>query len=180
VLDGALDRSLQLAASMDARGFGRHGARPRTEQRLAGGLIVGGLLALCVGSFGLLGNGLAPSAAWASMGIGVVLAVAAMRVGGRRVQRSRYRPDVWRRAEHLVAASGALALVGVVWTGARDGAALAMPTFPLDVPAAPVWAIATIVAAAAPAMVAPSVEVVVARRRAASAVDVPVVQEAAA
>jgi energy-coupling factor transport system permease protein len=45
VLEDALDRSLLLAASMDARGYGRNGERSPRRARAAGVLLVGGLAA---------------------------------------------------------------------------------------------------------------------------------------
>ena len=54
VLEDALDRSLKLASSMDARGYGRAaGATPR-DRRLTGVLLLGGMVGLCVGAYGLL------------------------------------------------------------------------------------------------------------------------------
>jgi energy-coupling factor transport system permease protein len=40
--------------------------------------------------------------------LGVVVSVAAVRLAGRRVARTRYRPDRWRWPELVVAASGVL------------------------------------------------------------------------
>ena len=56
VLEGALDRSLQLAASMDARGYGRRD--PAAARRRAGTvLVVAGLLVVVVGLYGVLDSG---------------------------------------------------------------------------------------------------------------------------
>ena len=43
VLEDALERSLKLAASMDARGYGRSGSATAGQRRLTGTLLVGGL-----------------------------------------------------------------------------------------------------------------------------------------
>src|SRR4051794_20606348 len=52
VLEDALERSLALAAGMDTRGYGRSsGATPR-ERRTTGGLMLLGLVALCLGVYG--------------------------------------------------------------------------------------------------------------------------------
>ncbi len=49
VLESALERSLQLASSMDARGYGRKSAVPTRIRRLQGGAVAAGLLAVVVG-----------------------------------------------------------------------------------------------------------------------------------
>ena len=54
VLEGALDRSVALAASMDARGYGRRGATPRHRRRLISALMLAGLCLVAVGAYGLL------------------------------------------------------------------------------------------------------------------------------
>ena len=112
VLDDALDRALALAASMDARGYGRSAAVTGRSSRL---LLPAGLAALAVGLVALL-DGTATS------GLGLVMLVigagasgVGLAAAGRGVVRSRYRPDPWRPAEWVTAASGALAgLVALV------------------------------------------------------------------
>ena len=50
VLHDALDRSLQLAAAMDSRGYGRSRRRcPPRVRRITAALLLGGLLGLCLG-----------------------------------------------------------------------------------------------------------------------------------
>ena len=57
VLEDALDRSISLAAAMDARGYGRHGGEPAARRRATTALLVTGLLGACVGLYGLLDSG---------------------------------------------------------------------------------------------------------------------------
>ncbi|MEZ5097896.1 MAG: energy-coupling factor transporter transmembrane component T [Nocardioides sp.] len=54
VLEDALDRSLALAAGMDARGYGRSGELSPGRRMLTGSLLLAGLLGLAVGSYALL------------------------------------------------------------------------------------------------------------------------------
>src|SRR6476619_2673583 len=54
VLHDALDRSFQLAAAMDSRGYGRSGAVPARVRRVTAALLLGGILGLALGSYGLL------------------------------------------------------------------------------------------------------------------------------
>jgi energy-coupling factor transport system permease protein len=67
-----------------------------------------GLVALCLGVYGALDH---TTPAWLGrpmLVLGVAVSVFAVRLAGRRVARSRYRPDRWRWPELVVAASGVL------------------------------------------------------------------------
>jgi len=107
VFTDALDRSLALAASMDARGFARS-TGPR--DRLTGPVLAGALVALALGAYGLLA-GPAGVGSVVALLAGTAAATAALVLAGRRVHRTRYRPDRWGGPETRVAASGALAAV---------------------------------------------------------------------
>lgn len=109
VLADALDRSLALAASMDVRGYAR--TLPGTSDRRVGALLATALLAAALGTYGLL-DGATPS--WLGvpvLAVGALAAVLGTVLAGRRVRRSRYRPDPWRIPESVVATSGVLATV---------------------------------------------------------------------
>ncbi|WP_248783884.1 energy-coupling factor transporter transmembrane protein EcfT, partial [Actinoalloteichus caeruleus] len=54
VLADAMDRSLALAAAMDSRGYGRVGALSRRARLVTGVLVLGGLVGVCVGVYGLM------------------------------------------------------------------------------------------------------------------------------
>lgn len=113
VLEDALERSMTLAAGMDARGYGRSGTATPRERLLTGVLMLTGLGALCVGAYAYL-DGTAPRLlAGPVLVLGVLLAAAALWSAGRRVQRTRYRPDRWRRPEVLTALCGVVVAVGV-------------------------------------------------------------------
>lgn len=144
VLEDALERSLALAAGMDTRGYGRSsGATPR-ERRTTGGLMLLGLVALCLGVYGALDR---TAPAWLGrpmLVIGVGVSVAAVRLAGRRVARSRYRPDRWRWPELVVAVSGLV--VGVAgWWMSRHQLTVAYPSLSV----APTVSLLALVAAAA-------------------------------
>ena len=113
VLEDALERSMTLAAGMDARGYGRSGSATRRERLVTGVLMLGGLGALCIGAYAYL-DGTAPRVlAVPVLGVGVVLAAGGLWSAGRRVERTRYRPDRWRRPELLTALCGVVVAVGV-------------------------------------------------------------------
>ncbi|WP_256372168.1 energy-coupling factor transporter transmembrane component T [Aeromicrobium sp. A1-2] len=111
VLEDALERSMALAAGMDARGYGRTGSATRQERRLTGGLMLAGLLGLCVGTYGLLDSTAPKLLTWPMLVLGVGLSVLGFVTAGRRVQRTRYRPDRWRAGEAVCVVSGVATVV---------------------------------------------------------------------
>lgn len=154
VLEGALSRSVDLAAAMDSRGYGRRNDVSVAARRLTTGLVLAGVIGVCVGLFGLLGAG---SAGWLgapALIAGALLAVAGLAAGGRRTARTRYRPDPWALPEWLVAGSGiaCAALMVVVSRGSPDAA---VPPYPLRLPELPLLALLAPLVALLPALVAP-------------------------
>jgi len=119
VLESALERSVELAAAMDARGFGRATGDRRTRL-VTGGLTCGGLLGVCIGSYGLLDAESPPALGLPLLVLGVVLAAGGLVVGGRRATRSRYRPDPWRAPEWLTTLSGVAAATTVLVVASKD------------------------------------------------------------
>lgn len=87
VLEDTLDRSLLLAASMDARGFGRKSNQSKGELLLARLLGLQSLLAITVGVFTLL-SGFSPLAALVLLALGVVTAFISVRITSRRNSRT--------------------------------------------------------------------------------------------
>jgi len=155
VLEGALERSIDLAAAMDARGFGRTAGDPH---RWAGMLTLAGLLGVCAGLYGLLDAGSPVALGLPLLAAGTLVAAVGLSVGGRRSTRSRYRPDRWGLQEWVVSCSGlaaaAAALVGV----AVSPSAMFPSTSPLEVPALPVIPVLGLLLALLPAWVAPAPE----------------------
>ncbi|MCX5533829.1 energy-coupling factor transporter transmembrane protein EcfT [Streptomyces sp. NBC_00006] len=154
VLEGALERSVALAAAMDARGYGRTAEVPPAVRRATAALTLGGLIGVCAGTYGLL------AASGAGYGLpvllaGVAAALGGLWLGGRRTVRTRYRPDVWGVRAWLVAASGATAAAVMIWTGTQDPAALQPPVVPLAAPELPLWPAAGILLGLLPAFLAP-------------------------
>lgn len=155
VLQDALDRSILLAAAMDSRGYGRtvH-ATPRTR-RTSGTLVLTGLMATCVGIFGLLDAQSATALGVPALLVGLLLAIAGTWVGGHQARRSTYRPDPWRAPEWATAACGLAAVAGMLLVGHTDPNALTAPLQPLGVPALPLMATAGILVAGLAAVVSP-------------------------
>lgn len=153
VLEDALERSMALAASMDARGYGRSGDALPTQRAVTGGLLLGGLLGLCVGSYGVL-DATAPRWLAAPLLVtGLVLAGTGFVGAGRRVQRTRYRPDPWRFADVVTAATGVVVAV-LMWKVLAADPAMAVPD-PATVPPVTLAALAVCLLGLLPALVTP-------------------------
>lgn len=155
VLESALDRSLQLASSMDARGYGRRQARPARARRLAGGSTGIGLLLIVVGAYGALDPGSLPVGGLPFLAVGATSVAVGMVASGRRSTRTRYRPDRWAGAEWAVAGSGAAALAGLVAAAALGVTGLQLGGYPLHPPGLPILPVVGILVALAPALVVP-------------------------
>lgn len=126
VLEDALERSLALAAGMDTRGYGRTAGLDRRQKRTTGALMLLGLCGVCVGVYAVLDQTAPRLLALPMLGLGVLLAVGGLVSAGRRVQRSRYRPDRWRWPELAVLGTGAA--VGIAgWWVARHQVPIAYP-----------------------------------------------------
>jgi energy-coupling factor transport system permease protein len=115
VLEDALERSLRLAAGMDTRGYGRSAGAPRAERRLTGALMLAGLCGIAVGTYAVLDHTAPRLLATPMLVLGVVAAVAGLTLAGRRVGRTRYRPDPWRWPEAAVMVSGVATGVAAWW-----------------------------------------------------------------
>ena len=151
VLEDALDRSLHLAAAMDSRGYGRTGGVSRRSRRVTGALLLGGMAALCLGTYGLFDSAASPALGLPVLMGGLAVCVAGLAAGSRRVRRTRYRPDPWRAPEWGVVACGVLP--AVVLSVATAG--LNPSTDPMAWPALPLVPLLAVMAAAAAAFVAP-------------------------
>ncbi|MFM9699495.1 energy-coupling factor transporter transmembrane component T [Streptomyces europaeiscabiei] len=155
VLEGALERSVTLAAAMDSRGYGRTAQVPAPVRRTTAALTLGGLLGVCAGTYGVL------TAEGGTYGLPVLLtglaaALTGLRLGGRRSPRTRYRPDVWGVRAWLVAGSGITVAVLLIVLAAYDSAALHPTIVPLTSPDLPLRPAAAILLGLLPAFVVPA------------------------
>lgn len=156
LLTDALDRSLLLAAGMDARGYGRTTTLSRRERQRNATLVLLGLFGVVVGTYGVL-DGTSPFWNGAPMlAAGLALSMAGFVLGGQRVQRSRYRPDPWRRPEWFVTAAGLGAAGFFVAASTVDVRALNPSTQPLEWPALSLLAVIGLAIAATPVWTAPA------------------------
>ncbi|WP_330172431.1 energy-coupling factor transporter transmembrane protein EcfT [Streptomyces sp. NBC_01498] len=155
VLEDALERSLRLAAAMDSRGYGRAGTATRRSRRITGALMLLGMGGLCAGAYGLLDATAPAFLGLPAMGLGAALCVAGLRLGGRRITRTTYRPSPWRLPEWAVAGSGILSAVLLMSNLGYDPAQLNPTFYPLTWPDLPLVPTAAILLAGTAGFVAP-------------------------
>lgn len=156
VLEGALERSVLLAASMDARGYGRTAKRSTSQRRIAAALLLGSLVFGIIGIYAALDT-FAPVILGLPMIIlAVAAAIAGIRLAGKRSPRSRYRPDPWRSPEWITAGCGFIAATGLIATGMLAIPGLDTPVDPAQWPALPLLPTAVITLALLPAWLTPA------------------------
>ena len=158
VLEGALERSVELAAAMDARGFGRTATAGDVRRHRAGSgaVTLAGLLGVCAGLYGLLDAESPVALGLPLLAVGAAVATAGLWLGGRRATRTRYRPDPWGLPEWLVSACGVAAAATAVVASAVSPDAMNPSTSPLVLPTLPPLAVAGLLVAALPAWLAPA------------------------
>jgi energy-coupling factor transport system permease protein len=155
VLHDALDRSLRLAAAMDSRGYGRTGPATPAQRRLTAALMLTGLSGLAVGVYGLLDPTVPHPVGITGLVAGALLSVSGLTAGGRRVTRSRYRPDPWGWPEWAVAGCGILAALVLIAHTGYDPSRLNPSLYPLAWPTLPPIPTLAILATALAAYAAP-------------------------
>lgn len=130
VLERSFERSMDLAASMESRGYGR-APRDAGLRRRASALTLVGLVGVLIGLYGLL-----DSSAPALLGVPALLAgcgcaAASLLTGVRAHRRRPYRPDPWRAPEWLVLLSGVVPVAAMAVAAGRRPETLT----PVQVPA---------------------------------------------
>ena len=157
VLEGALEGSVTLAAAMDSRGYGRRNDMSVKAQRTSSALLVVGLIAACIGTYGLVAA-TSPILLSAPMLItGVVVSLVAITRSAQSAVRTRYRPDPWWTPEWLVTIAGisvATSVISGMWLSP-----LAMETSvdPAVWPVLPLIPLIGLVIAVTPALTSPPI-----------------------
>jgi len=105
-----------------------------------------------------------------ALGIGLALCAAGLVLGGRRVQRSTYRPDRWLAPEWAVAGCGVASAALMVATSSYDPLLLHPSLDPLAWPDLPLVPLFAVLLGVLPAWLAPRPE----QRPAAAARPIPV------
>jgi len=153
VLEGAIDRAITLAASMDSRGYGRR--MSRRAPRLQAALLLGGLCCACIGSYAVIAQGTAGWLGIPMLLVGTLGCVVAAALAGHGSGRTRYRPDPWRGPEWLVVSAGLTAAVSFSALDNLLPLAMMPSTSPPTWPQLPFVALLAIGLAATPAVTSP-------------------------
>jgi energy-coupling factor transport system permease protein len=157
VLEGALDRSVDLAAAMDTRGFGRRGETPVAMRRTIAGLLLTGAVAMLASTYSLIDSGGPAALGLPLLFAGALLTATGFVLGARRGGRTRYRPDPWRTPEWLVVTCGVAAAIAV---GVAPLAGVYPSTSPPATPTLPLLPVLGLLVAALPAWLSPPLPVV--------------------
>lgn len=155
VLEGALERSVTLAAAMDSRGYGRRGTLSTGQHRLAATTLLAGLAAACIGAYGLVSADAAAILGLPMLAFGIAAATTGVLLSSRASIRSRYRPDPWRSPEWLVLGAGvgtAAVFAAAGWLGVEG---LHTPVDPPHWPTLPLAGLLAVALAATPAWTSP-------------------------
>ena len=156
VVEGALVRSISLAAAMDSRGYGRQGKRSPTARRMSAGLLLLGLIAGVVGIYGFLDSSAPVGFGLPLIIIGLAASLTAIGLAGRGSARTRYRPDRWGVREWLVSAAGVVPAVTATIAAVNSSLAMAPSWEPLALPQVPLLVVVALCLALAPAWIAPA------------------------
>jgi energy-coupling factor transport system permease protein len=118
LLAGGMDRSMNLAEAMEARGFSRYSV---TTRKVSPIVVQCGLIAatmLLIGGGALLAfEGKMPVAGWAMLAAGAITLVLTLRAEGRGSGRTRLRRAVWREQDTVLASLclGAIGFLVAYW-----------------------------------------------------------------
>jgi len=122
LLAGGLERSIQLAESMEARGFGGI-QRPGTARRVLAARVLAllGLLGLAFGAFARAYFPAPQTAAETTLVISLCALMSAFWMLSRTVERSRYNRWLWRSRDTMLTAASGLVLITILglWVAAR-------------------------------------------------------------
>lgn len=157
VLEGALERSVTLAAAMDSRGYGRRSAMSTHQRRVNASLLTFGLVTACIGTYGLVSAGTPWLLSALMLLAGLGSSLLAISWSARNAVRSRYRPDPWWAPEWAVASAGiaiAACFISAAWWAP---AGFTTEVDPAAWPALPPLAVVGLLLALTPAITAPEV-----------------------
>ena len=121
-------------------------------------MLVGGLVALCVGTYGLLSGSPTHWLAATGLAIGGVSCGAALIWSSRGGVRTRYRPLPWDARATVVSAAGLATFSAALLAGVVAPEVMRPPAAPLEWPTIPYVMILGLLIAAVPVVVAPTPE----------------------
>jgi energy-coupling factor transport system permease protein len=118
-------------------------------------LVVGGLVGVCIGLYGVLDGGSPARVGPYVLAAGLVLAIGGFLIGGSGTRRTRYRPDPWRAPEWLVSAAGLAAAATFVLAASSGEPGMNLLVVPLVAPTLPLLPALGVLIAMTPAWLAP-------------------------
>lgn len=131
LLASSLERAIQLAETMEARGFGSAVHPLSSRAALATQLgTLAALLALLTGLFTVTYYPQAGTWGWLLAGLGVGVLLTVFLLQGRRVRRSRYRHPRWQARDSVLAGASALVVGAIVVARLTVPEALTYNPFP--------------------------------------------------
>ncbi|MDP2289067.1 MAG: energy-coupling factor transporter transmembrane component T [Actinomycetota bacterium] len=157
VLEGALERSVTLAAAMDSRGYGRRSDMSPHQRRVNASLLTFGLVAACIGTYGLVSAGTPWFLSAPMLLAGLGSSLLAISWSARNAVRSRYRPDPWWAPEWAVAGAGIAVAACFISSAWWFPAGFVTEVDPPSWPALPLAAIVGLLIALTPAITAPEI-----------------------
>lgn len=166
VLYDTLDRSISLAAAMEARGYGARPVASSAHRRVAGVLTLAGSFAVCLGVYGTMqgsgaGGVIADTPLWMRppvLALGLVMCLVGVMLAGRSMRRTRYRRDPWGALEWAVVGCGLMTLAAARLVLSAHPLARTTMTQPLELPQMPVALPLAVVPALLPAFFTPEPE----------------------
>jgi len=114
VLEDTLERSLSLAASMDARGFGRRGDLSKNVSAAIRALSLVSLVLFAVGSYLLLTNSASSPVALSLLGLAMLMVVYLVRLSSSKNVRTRYKKQNRNALDYFVLLLSALILASSI------------------------------------------------------------------
>jgi energy-coupling factor transport system permease protein len=135
VLEGALEKSLHLAAAMDSRGYGRMAHTSEARRRTIGATFLVALVCATIGAYGALDERIPTTAMVSLLAGSIALIAVAFVIASRARIRTVYRRDPWRTPEWITTSVGvacALAAISTATSAAMQGpTTLTWPPVPL-------------------------------------------------
>ena len=152
VLEGALEKSLHLAAAMDSRGYGRMAHTSEARRRTIVGAFLGALVCATIGAYGALDERIPATAMVSLLAGSVAMIVVAFIIASRARLRTVYRRDPWRAPEWITSGVGIICAAAAI--GAGSAIAMQGPAT-LTWPSVPLLAVSAVALCLIPAWLAP-------------------------
>ena len=110
IFEDSLQRAINLGAAMESRGYGFNDSS--TGRRFGSQILLSSVVAITIGVSLFLA---AIDGAVIAFGFGIVLLVVGLVVANKSTKRSRYRPQLWKRAEWVVVVTSITLILLVIY-----------------------------------------------------------------